>query len=253
MSAYSDTLIVKFPDTLQGPTGPTGPAGTTNLQKTYLCYTSGTFTDSAALTFDGFGWTWTSSWFNPLNSTQIPGDIGTITLTLSTAASDYFLVCTSRSGVSNFNNHIYFGIGAAVYEALMRVPLLSSAGTPYLVRAGWHNGAALDLHGVFFRYTHSGSSGNWECVCKNGGVESGSPDSGILVAINTTYRLRIEVNEAGTEAKFYINGSLVKTITANIPSAANLVHGQFLLFRPSVGASNSTVLLGHLYMSIVYP
>lgn len=71
--------------------------------------------------------------------------------------------------------------------------------------------------GVYFR--HDGSTTDWVAVTRSNSVES-VVATGVTVTLGTWYDFWIDINAAGTSALFYINGSLVATITTNIPIAA---------------------------------
>lgn len=69
---------------------------------------------------------------------------------------------------------------------------------------------------VMFRYRHSVNGGRWEAVCASGGTETAT-DTGVTA--DTLFSIfDIRINQSGTSCTFYINGSLVATITTNIPS-----------------------------------
>ena len=66
-----------------------------------------------------------------------------------------------------------------------------------------------------FRYS-AGISGNWYAVTDDN-VTLTAVDTGLAIAANTIYSLEIEVVNGNT-VKFYINGALVHTATANLPA-----------------------------------
>lgn len=68
-----------------------------------------------------------------------------------------------------------------------------------------------------FRYS-TGIDGNFYAVTDDGATLT-AIDTGVEVVANTVYILMIKV-EGGTTVKFYINGVLVHTATANLPAAA---------------------------------
>jgi hypothetical protein len=74
------------------------------------------------------------------------------------------------------------------------------------------------LNGIYFR---SISGGRWFAVCRNGGVET-AVDTGVtLGALGTWQTLAIRLNLASVD--FLINGTLVATITTNIPTTSSLM------------------------------
>lgn len=67
-----------------------------------------------------------------------------------------------------------------------------------------------------FYYTHGTNAGAWTLFWNT--IAGGSATSGVTVAINTQYVLEIEFT-LGTNIRYYINGSLVLTQSAGIPTA----------------------------------
>lgn len=71
---------------------------------------------------------------------------------------------------------------------------------------------------IAFRYSTDEGDTNWMCVGIAGTGASGTyTDSGIAVAADTKYILEVRTNSG--EATFYINNTLVATITTPLPSA----------------------------------
>lgn len=71
---------------------------------------------------------------------------------------------------------------------------------------------ATDNDQAFFRYQNGVNGGKWEAVDSVGGTDT-ETDTGVAVAANTEYELRIAI-DSSRRAKFYINGVLVKTSVA---------------------------------------
>lgn len=72
-----------------------------------------------------------------------------------------------------------------------------------------------------FRFSTGAPDTNWKCVTKDNTTQNVT-DSGI--AANTTRRwLAIEFNDSVPNVKFYIDGALVQTHTANLPTTATNV------------------------------
>jgi hypothetical protein len=78
---------------------------------------------------------------------------------------------------------------------------------------------ATDADQVYFRYEDDDNSGKWLCCVSIDNVDT-EQDTGITVAINTAYHLRIEIASDRT-AKFYLNGTLEHT-TAALTDATDL-------------------------------
>lgn len=71
---------------------------------------------------------------------------------------------------------------------------------------------ATDANQAFFRYQSTVAGGSWQAIDSIGGVDV-ETDTGIDVAINTKYHLKIVITSARL-ARFYINGVLVSTSAA---------------------------------------
>ena len=128
-------------------------------------------------------------------------------------------------------------LGAVSFKARVRFEDLSDGTDAYTFRGGLldnNSGEAVD--GAFFRYTHSVAGGNLQAVTRSNNTET-AVDTGVTVAINTTYKLEVDVNSAGTSAEFRINGSSVATITTNIPTGSGRETGFGLLLLRSAGTA----------------
>ena len=62
----------------------------------------------------------------------------------------------------------------------------------------------------------------------------------VTVAINTWYNLRIIVNNVNSSIGFYINNSLVSTITTNIPSTSTYLRGVNIIVK-SAGTTSTAL------------
>lgn len=79
---------------------------------------------------------------------------------------------------------------------------------------------ATDDDQVFFRYEDDVNTGKWQAISSIGGTDDAA-DSGVTVAVSTTYVLRIVVASDRT-ARMYINGTLVET-TGALTDATDLI------------------------------
>ena len=107
------------------------------------------------------------------------------------------------------------------HEQAIRTGTALSDGTDtYTIRCGLLDSISAEpTDGVYFRYVHSANSGKWLCVTRANGVET-LVDSGVTVAVNTNYKLGVEVLGDATKAFFYINGIPVASQTLTIPTGA---------------------------------
>ena len=225
---------------------------------------------SSAATFDSIQWDGTS-WvardiqsstnrivmkteFNALGEfTNIQSGLGALS-TLLTAGYAFdgrvgFYTSTTGTtalGVAGHGTALTDQIVLGTYNTdvcdIVRLPALSTALARFAVDCGLTDnrtgGATAPVDGVFFQYSDNVNSGKWLCCCMNNNTLT-STDSGIAVAINTWYRLEIEIST--TQALFYIDGTLVATV-GGIPTGTSRTMGKSALIRKSVGTVASTLI-----------
>lgn len=125
---------------------------------------------------------------------------------------------------------------------------LSSATGAYTVYMGFgDNPSAGDMtDGAYFRYTHSVNGGRWEAVVADAGVRTAA-DTGVAAVASVYSVFEVEYNAAGTEVKFYIDGTLTNTVTAGLPGA-----GDFFVWltkiEKSSGADSISMSTDWLYI-----
>lgn len=161
--------------------------------------------------------------------------MGTALLTTGTTA-------TGRCALRAIGTCFRLDQGVAYFSTRIRLPNLSNATNRYVIRVGFGDTDTADhVDGAYFEYDDAASA-LWRVKTASNSVRTTTPTA-ITVAANTWYRLEVEVNATGTEAKFYIDGTLVATHTANIPvgSGRDVGAGAFLI--KSVGTTARTVML----------
>lgn len=127
------------------------------------------------------------------------------------------------------------------YYSGVRIGTLSDGTNTFTIRVG--QDAAADGLGLQFKYTHSNSSGQWECISHDGTTAT-TVASGVTVANNTDYEMIIVLDYAGTDnAKFYINGALVATITTNLPTSLTNSYQGSTSIQKSAGSTNRNFLV----------
>lgn len=156
---------------------------------------------------------------------------------------------TTGAGVVRTANtaDFLFGGGRMVYQSIFRIPTLSDGTNTFTVRFGFGNIATGEQNdGVFLRYTHGTNSGNWQLVAINNSSETAT-NSSSTPAANTWYRVKVEVNAAGTLATFYVNDVSIGTVASNIPTAAGhevgILAGQIV---KSAGTTARTIELDYV-------
>lgn len=165
----------------------------------------------------------TSVWLNTISS-------GILTQATATTVPSFSGICqfstgtsaTGRARLSQGTTTTIFGTGTRTYtfETKIRIPVLSTATQRYLIIAGFNNLATgLGTDRLCFTYSDV-TSPNWMMSSSKAGVAS-IVNTGIAVAINTDYKLKVVVNASATTATYYINDVQVGTASAtNIPLVA---------------------------------
>lgn len=154
---------------------------------------------------------------------------------------------TSATGYIGALQGAVFNLGAGVMttEYLVRFDQLSNGTDTYvaLIGLGRDFAAATDFtSGLYFRYTHGTNSGKFEFKSAAAGSRT-TVDTGITVAANTWYKLKIVVNAAGTSAQAYIDGAAAGTaISTNLPNttAAQSI-GLNIHFENTVGTGGGRI------------
>lgn len=72
------------------------------------------------------------------------------------------------------------------------------------------------------------NASNWEAYSRSSGGTDTVVDTGVSFATNSDVELMVSLNKAGTEATYWINGTVVARITTNLPSATTVGWSQQL-------------------------
>jgi hypothetical protein len=237
--------------------------------------TAGSATTGQVLTYNGSAWapaTAGGSAFNPATTSETWSDfLGNSTipwapLTNGTSAAVSFAqpgttnanfglaqlalgtTSSGRAFVGSQNQDaLEFGGGSHVFETNVSIiSNLSSSAERFIVYAGFFDSlTGTPAEGAYFRYSDDVNGGDWECVTVSGSTET-LTDSNVAPSAGTFDKLRIEVNAAGSEAKFYIDGSLVATHTTNMPGSGDRFGVGFNV-RKTVGTSTRLSRWDYLY------
>lgn len=156
------------------------------------------------------------------------------------SAAKGFISRNNSVGTSTEAFRLSTGKATVIYRGAIET--LSDGTNTYTIRIGLMNtNQSAPTNGCFFRYTDSVNSGKWEAVTVDNGTET-AQDTGITAIIATMEKFKVEVNSAGTEAKFYHNGTLTNTITTNIPTASNRLVGEGMTWIRTAGTTNLIAL-----------
>ena len=155
---------------------------------------------------------------------------------------------TGRAAIQSALTNILLGGGAVVFEAVVRIPTLPDGTESFAFRIGFGDSVSADFaDGVYFQLSQADTE--WQCKTASNSTRTTS-DSGHTAQANTWTRLRIEINAAGTEANFYIDGTLKATITTNIPTGAGRQTGIVAHIIKSAGITERTAQLDYIYAGI---
>jgi len=149
----------------------------------------------------------------------------------------------------NFGRFTMFSSGKIQFETRVWFQALSTATDRYNFVFGFTSTfTSAVTNGVCFVYDEGGvgvaASPNWQVVSASGGVRT-LINTGVPVAINTFYSLRIDINETHTEAKYYLNGTLVYTSTTNIPTGNTGINATTAITK-TAGTTNVNILYDYL-------
>lgn len=103
--------------------------------------------------------------------------------------------------------------------------------------------------GIYYRY--SDNAGKFYLRSRSSGGTNTEVDSGITVAVNTTYELQVSLNKASNEATFWIDGAVVGRITTNLPSGTNV--GFSAQLEKTAGSSSRTCYTFYLIGAAIAP
>ncbi len=141
------------------------------------------------------------------------GAVGILAVLTGTGTTGY------RHQFLGGNNAFFLGNGRTIITWKVRLQNLSDATDTFTAYVGLYDHWSTVVDGVWFEYSHGVNSGKWECKVSDNSAQT-ITDSGVTATTTLTTFL-IDVNAGATEAKFYINGSLVHTESgANIPQTA---------------------------------
>jgi hypothetical protein len=114
------------------------------------------------------------------------------------------------------------GIVEMIFGIRQGIHVLSTVTENFTVWVGFMDLiTAAPTNGVFFRQNYNVNGGRWEFCVASGGSTTAS-DTGVAVTATVYQVLEIKINRAGTSATFFIDGSLVGTITTGFPTAGLL-------------------------------
>lgn len=163
-----------------------------------------------------------------------PGTMSSSTGTTTTGRS---AGCYIEAGAIQLGTYAWRSAGC------FKIPTLSDGTQTFSVMIGFNDsytGVAY-TDAVCFRYQDSVNSGKFECVTASNSSLTAA-DSGVTAAADTWYSYEIRINAAGSSVGFYINGSLVHTATATIPTGSSRLLGYGHNILKSAGSTARTLI-----------
>lgn len=214
-----------------------GARNTFNFFTDFINETSTTATDN--------GLSETNSGTGASSTNQASDGVNVVGVARSTTGS----TATGRAALSSATSIIRLGGGSWYYEAKVKIPTLSTSSERYALVIGFLDTltAANQVDAVAFLYDEGGvSTGStaaayWQTVTSSNSSRTFNTSLSQVTVDTAWNRFGIEVNEAASSVSFYINGALVATHTANIPSGSGRELGFGALLIKSVGTTARTV------------
>lgn len=135
-----------------------------------------------------------------------------------------------------FRSGFRFGSGTFTYETEMTMTQLSDAVDEFELYFGFGDTLTGDqVDGAYFRYDRT-TSINWLACTASNSVRT-ETDTGIVVVAGSYAKLKVVVDATAANAYFFVNGVLVATNAANIPTGAGRETGGIHLIRKTVGVN----------------
>lgn len=204
-------------------------------------------------TLDGF-WFWpteailsSSNWENLI----LPNRVGFIRLNITNQASSRAAIIWA--GTLNMRSGLN-----TVFKSDIYIPTLAATGDDFSAIVGHFDQASLDFpdDGCYFSYNKNNSL-YWQCIsCNNGNAISSqrtTVTTSALVQPETWTDFEIRLNGTSS-ADFYINGSLVASITTNLPGTDRLFYPQTRIsrFATDLGTSSRQAVIDKVYLKFEF-
>lgn len=182
-------------------------------------------------------------------ATDASNRIGIVRSTTGTTA-------TGRTAIASSASSVRLGGGSWIFETSVNITTTSTSTERFQLAIGFVDTytAANQVDGVYFLYDEGGVStgstatGNWQTVTVSNSSRTFNQNAvnPTTAAQGTWYTLRIEINAAGNEAVFKVNGVTIGTHTSTIPTGAGRETGFGWLMIKSVGTTARTVDFDYL-------
>ncbi len=259
------TLVLSNASSASDPTGVAGSMYYSTAKDAFRCYEAGIWRNCIGNTDSTSGYRYANDLLGSFTTT---GDVfasstgtgaatATSNATIATNRPGTFrsttgTTTTGRAAFGSTTNALALGGGLTLYETAVNVTTLSDATNRYSMVVGFYDSTtANQVDAVSFVYDEGGvstgstASANWQVVTSSNSTRTWTTTT-TAVGAGTWVKLGIIVNAAGTSVGFYINGTLVATHTANIPTGTARALGFGSRILKSVGTTARTVDIDYL-------
>lgn len=183
------------------------------------------------------------------NAPPVGGPSSTTLGTASSAAAGYIIYLNKTGFLGALAS------GHLSVSAVVSMPTLSDGTNTYSAGIQILNGVTSTTfspnNSIGIRYTHAVNGGRWEGYTRGSGGTETTVDTGVTVAVNTSYVLSVEIDKAKGEARFYVDGVMCGVSQANMPNTQSV--GCRALILKSLGTTARTFQIHSIYGSGVYP
>ena len=153
------------------------------------------------------------------------------------------------------NTFSYFSSAHIFGEYLISIPTLSDGTNTFQATCQITNlmtsSTVTGNNSCGITYSNGVNSGKFQLYSQDNAGASTTADSGVTVAAGTLYKLRVEINKARDEIRYYINGAMVGRITANMPQAD--VCGSRAIILKSAGTTARNLYVHSMNAGAIYP
>jgi len=158
---------------------------------------------------------------------------------------------TGRASNYDGDESLWFANGWTwMLETRVCVDTLADATNDYAVYVGFGDNnlnASEPNDGAYFKYVRSVTGTFWVCSTANNGTRTNTTTAVAPVGL-VMQVLRVDVNEAGTSVEFRIDGTLVATHTANIPSASGRSTGIGQKIVKTAGTTARALYIDYIWL-----
>lgn len=183
------------------------------------------------------------------NAQDFGGHPGILVLATGSTGAGYARIGTQAA--SDNMNRVLLGYASWEMETMVQFLALRNTTDEFNAHVGFADAPSIVniTDGIVF--TYSIDSLFWVCKTFSNGVSS-TVTTTIPVNNNQWYKLRIKINDAADQVLFYINDSLVATITTTIPKGAGRQTQPSIVILKTVGTASRAFLIDYLDLVTIF-